>query len=51
MTPATQFDWADHDRKQAQIVADLYESIARWRAAAEAFRNQPVLYRPERENV
>ncbi len=38
------FSWADHDRQQAQIVADLYESIERWRAAAEAFGNQPVLY-------
>ncbi len=45
------FDWSRHHQEQAQRMADLLESIERWRAAAEAFGNQPVLYQPERENV
>ncbi len=51
MNSATRFNWQLHDQEQAQRMADLLESIARWRAAAEAFGNQPVLYQPERENV
>ncbi len=54
MTAATQFNWQRHNQEQAQRMADLLESIDRWRAAAEAFGNQRVLYaapQPERENV